>query len=180
LEFLTRSSTLSSPFYKTRPIGLPAHLPSVQMMAVDILPASIPLDASNHFSDVLLPYVKTLIREYRGEQPEDNEHMRALDRATIAKGGELTVRHRWLAEPVQAWRESADLQPETFSRSRLETPLGSGFSGTSAFNTLPKKKVLMLGSGMVAAPAVDEICKRSEVELLVGPYESPILGYVWY
>jgi alpha-aminoadipic semialdehyde synthase len=30
-----------------------------------------------------------------------------------------------------------------------------------------RKKVLMLGSGMVAGPAVDEICKRRDVEILV-------------
>jgi alpha-aminoadipic semialdehyde synthase len=131
------------------------------MMAVDILPASIPLDASTHFSDALLPYVKTLVREYRGECA-GNEYQRALERATICKGGDLVGKHRWLAESVRAWRETVDQEGTTVPKSG---------SGPASINTVRlKKKVLMLGSGMVAGPAVDEISKRPDVELVVGPF----------
>ena len=148
LEFLTRPTTLSDPFYTVRPSNIPAHLPSVQMMAVDILPSSLPLDASKHFSDAILPYLRSLIREYRGEREEGGTgrgYMEALDKATVVRGGELVERHKWLGEPVRTWRE--------------------GVVGAGAGR---KKKVLMLGSGMVAGPAVDQICKRGDVELLVG------------
>ena len=167
LEFLTRSSTLSSPFYKTRPTGLPAHLPSVQMMAVDILPASLPLDSSRHFSSVLLPYLNTLVQQYRGEDV-DSAVCEGLERATVAHHGDLAETHRWLAGSVRAWRESAGLLPSSPSK-----PTVGSTPGHSQYNGLKqKKRVLMLGSGMVAKPAVDEICKRSDLELLVGMYCS--------
>ena len=40
----------------------------------------------------------------------------------------------------------------------------------------PKKRVLMLGSGMVAPPAVQELCSRSDVQLVVG--QSSLLQLV--
>jgi alpha-aminoadipic semialdehyde synthase len=129
-------------------------------MAVDILPASIPLDASNHFSEALLPYMKSLIREYRGEQLS-NDHREALARATITTRGELREQHRWLGKSVQAWRENTS------------PPSPSHPSPTVTTNS--KKKVLILGSGMVAAPAVDEISKRPDIELLFGSYSGLIV-----
>lgn len=158
---MTHPSTLSDPFYKVRPTNLPAHLPSIQMMAVDILPSSLPLDASTHFSDALFPYLMTLIEEYRGNRAE-GVYNKALNTATVARAGELVGKHGWLKEPLTTWKESIisdDVHgsaPESLCREvRLTTP---------------KRKVLMLGSGMVAGPAVDEICKRADIELLVGMF----------
>lgn len=104
LEFLTHASTLSTPFYTTRPASLPAHLPGVQMMAVDILPTSLPLDASTHFSNVLRPYLKTLIREYRHQSPVDESEAKlraALQRATVAKDGTLVGDFNILSMPSE-------------------------------------------------------------------------------
>lgn len=159
LEFLTRASTLSDPCYTVRPTNIPAHLPSVHMMAVDILPSSLPLDASKHFSDAMFPYLQSLIREYRGEKEEEGGYREALNRATIARAGELVGRHKWLEEPLSAWGDSVALTE--VDRSVVEKP------GNEP-GVMRKKKVLMLGSGMVAGPAVQEICKRGDVELLVG------------
>ncbi|KAG2121616.1 Saccharopine dehydrogenase-domain-containing protein [Suillus clintonianus] len=148
LEFLPRASTLSDPFFKHRPASLPSHLPSVTIMSVDILPSSLPLDASQHFCGVLMPYLHALIDEYRG-RPGSREHLEALNVATIARNGELQGKHRWLAAPVE--------------RRAVEIASKAGVTETP----LRKKRVLMLGSGMVAGPAVQEICKRSDVDITV-------------
>ena len=124
-------------------------------MAVDILPSSLPLDASRHFSDVVFPYLQGLIREYKGEKEAGGGYREALDRATVAKGGALVGKHKWLEEPLEAWRERSNVQCSTVSEG-------------ARTGSVRKKKVLMLGSGMVAGPAVDEICKRNDVELFVG------------
>jgi alpha-aminoadipic semialdehyde synthase len=116
-------------------------------MSVDILPSSLPLDASQHFSGVLMPYLRALINEYRG-QPGSREHLEALNVATVTRNGELQGKHRWLAAPVEQWQE----------KSKADVAEASP----------RKKRVLMLGSGMVAGPAVQEICKRSDVEIIVG------------
>lgn len=145
LEFMSRASTISEPFFRHRPPTLPAHLPSIQIMSVDILPSSLPLDASQYFCRVLMPYLKAVIREYRG-QSVGKEYSEALTRATVARDGQLQGIHAWLEDPLEKWRQSA---------AKLE-------------GTARKKKVLMLGSGMVAGPAVQELCKRSDIELVVG------------
>ncbi|KAF7314386.1 hypothetical protein MKEN_00911300 [Mycena kentingensis (nom. inval.)] len=110
LQFLTRSSTLSEPFYKTRPDTLPKDLPSVQMMAVDILPAAIPYDASQHFSRALAPYLDSLIDHYQTGAPLGP----ALERATIASEGRLAEKHEWLwAENLSPHRQAASLAGPT-------------------------------------------------------------------
>ena len=114
-------------------------------MSVDILPSSLPLDASEHFCRVLMPYLNALIQEYRGRSVEQ-EYSEALKTATVAKDGQLHGTHTWLEAPLDKWRRSSP---------KLE-------------GSPRKQKVLMLGSGMVAGPAVQELCKRSDVELVVG------------
>lgn len=150
LEFLTHTTTLCDPFYTSRPANVPSHLPGVQMMAVDILPTALPIDASTHFSSVLLPYLESLIAGYKGS--DQRELKGALARATVAEEGKLVEKHAWLGEKVEAWRSN------------------SGIAQT----TTKKRRVLMLGSGMVAGPAVAEICKRSDIKLTVGKSPSRI------
>ena len=70
-----------------------------------------------------------------------------MSRATVAQEGRLLGKHTWLGEKVEAWRASSSAEAQTAVR---------------------KRRVLMLGSGMVAGPAVTEICKRGDVELIVG------------
>ncbi|TCD71109.1 hypothetical protein EIP91_000203 [Steccherinum ochraceum] len=160
LEFMPQASTISSPFYTTRPATLPAHLPPVTIMSVDILPTALPLEASTHFSNVLTPYLKSLIRGYRTPgQPHLNGDVNlgraaALERATVASNGKLREAHKWLEGPLGTWRESVSSR-------------ASGGAASAAVREGPKKKVLMLGSGMVAGPAVDEICSWKDVELVV-------------
>jgi alpha-aminoadipic semialdehyde synthase len=78
------------------------------MMAVDILPPSLPLDALRHFLDAVFPYLRSLIGEYGGEKEQGGGYMKAFDKATVARGGELVGRHMWLEEPLGTWRKSID------------------------------------------------------------------------
>ena len=149
LEFLTHTTTLCDPFYTSRPTNVPSHLPGVQMMAVDILPTALPIDASTHFSNVLIPYLESLIAGYKGS--DQGKLKGALDRATVADEGQLVGGHTWLGEKVEAWRTSSSEKAQTMTR---------------------KQRVLILGSGMVAGPAVSEICKRADIQLIVGKSSS--------
>ena len=80
-----------------------------------------------------------------------------LDRATIARDGKLLGKHNWLLDKVNKWRSS---NAAAYPSSGVVQRKGDGIK--------LKKKVLMLGSGMVAGPALDAICKRGDVELIVG------------
>jgi len=150
LEFMNKATTLSSPFFKVQPSD--PSLPGVQIMSVDILPTSIPLDASRHFSNALMPYLESAMDWYSTEASSRPGLGKALERATVAVGGALTEKHRWLQQGVDKWRaeKAQGVQP-------------------AASTSLKKKRVLLLGSGMVAGPAVDHIAQRKDVELVVGP-----------
>lgn len=136
-------------------------------MSVDILPAQIPLDASAHFSAALMPYLRTLIRQYQGSLiNEDKDKVEALDRATIAQHGELKGAHKWLTTPLRDFREK---------QATGATIISPGVQGSiqdkeNLAGFVPKKKVLLLGSGMVARPVIEEILKRKGVQLVVGEY----------
>ena len=130
----------------------------LQVMAVDILPSELPLEASQHFSNSILPYLKAIIREYESDDSSgkmgvksrpDPEHRQALNRATTAFNGQLTEKHSWLYEQLREAEEKA-----------------------ASINNLPspqtRKRVLLLGSGLVSRPFVDQICMRSDIECIVG------------
>ncbi|KAH6904845.1 Saccharopine dehydrogenase-domain-containing protein [Coprinopsis sp. MPI-PUGE-AT-0042] len=159
LECLSRSSTISEPAYTIKPSSLASssstttsHLPPVKMMAVDILPASIPLDASQHFSKVLGPYLESLVTS--SSKPSDSsssstfeprekgaENLEALDRATIARHGSPRTTTR-VASSEESKSKDAKKQKGSAKR----------------------KNILLLGSGMVAKPTVDMIAERGKVD----------------
>ena len=231
------------------------------MMAVDILPTAIPIDASKHFSDALFPYLTTLIEEFslgknnarssslsasaekgssivngtEGEGEPSSSlwgHTSALNKATVARGGELMKDHEWLRELVEPHvrlklefeaegmgvgnmvRREASTSLPTGSTTTLQSPLPSSSSSphlaTQEINPGPvkatqsqsaaeasnsaaytlyvsrmaskvaeevnrrsgqsliKKRVLLLGSGMVAQPVVDYLVCKAGMEVTIG------------
>lgn len=127
------------------------------MMAVDILPTALPREASEHFSSVLGPYLRSVIRGYRQSsgREESAGKEEALERATVASGGQLREGHLWLEDLLAAWRAQ------------------DASSSSPGAGSVKRKRVLMLGSGMVAKPAIDEIVRRGDVELIVGESDMP-------
>lgn len=182
LEFMPRSSTLSDPFFSLR---LKAELPELQIMSVDILPTALPLEASESFSKGILPYVRGVLRRYRGswneaEKDSKSESKReewdvdeALARATIAEGGALKEKHEWLWDLVDAHRNSVPqisvaAQPQLGKVQSENELVEKKKTANNSLRPEPSKTVLMLGSGMVAGPAVEEICRRKDVKLVLG------------
>ena len=162
---MPRSSTLSSPFFSFKPPGFPAHLPGLQIMSVDILPTALPLDASAHFSGAALPYIRTLVRKYQQQyfgqtvsEKVDDDILRALDGATVATAGKLTEKHAWLQSHVEKSRSSTTVTPLVSTRLK--------------HSSAPKKKILLLGSGMVSGPVVDHIARREDIRLTIGTMHS--------
>lgn len=113
-----------------------------------------------HFSSVLMPYLRTLIKEHKYgrshaalKEREDVGRLHALEKATIASHGRLREDHQWLEGPLNTWKEQSQK-----AQAAKASSLGNS----------QKKKVLLLGSGMVAGPAVDEIASHADTVLLVG------------
>ena len=141
------------------------------MMAVDILPTALPLEASQHFSQAFLPYLRSVISRYTGKQ-QDDKIKEALDRATVASGGELRSSFEWLRNPLGVWKDSLrnPSSSATTSSSVCSDAQAGPTKRKSQIGVQPKRNVLMLGSGMVAPPAVAEICSRPDVQLVVGTW----------
>lgn len=169
-------------------------------MAVDILPATLPKDASQSFAGAVKDYVRALIAEQKGEEYEsrvDPELRKALRRASVTLGGRVTggdgasfdeAFREVLEAKVRKWRESQDgnmpekpagstrVEVGAYGRGaavgvvggETEEVVDSEFSGSSASAGMKRRKVLVLGSGMVAGPAVDELARRQDVEVIVG------------
>lgn len=161
LEFVSHAATIDEPVFTARPKHHPQDLPGIRVMSVDILPSEIPLDSSRHFSDKLLPYIRSLIRSEQGRSlsPDDTANLETIQRGTIAQSGRLQEPHSWLANRVGS----------------LTSPLASTSALLASDQSAPiktvgmskKRRVLLLGSGMVARPAVDHIATRKDVELIV-------------
>ena len=160
LEFVSHATTIDAPSFDVN---------GVTVVAVDILPASLPRDASVHFSEKLLRYVRSVVNDYKGVKDEDVEASSALKGATIASHGRLEKRHEWLAPKVEAWRATQE------SRRHATSDKHSGVGGRGGRVAQRKKRILVLGSGMVAGPAVDELAGRPDVEVIVGEYRCQLL-----
>ncbi|KAL5521969.1 hypothetical protein ACEPAF_1825 [Sanghuangporus sanghuang] len=172
LGFLTRPSTLSEPSFSIDLHSafpdrrLPAApLPPLRTMSVDILPTSLPLEASERFCRGVVPYVRSVASRYgevrmSGTSAGEGVVDEAVERATIASYGRLRKQHEWLQGMVDEYRKSESSAAKS-DASSASTGHGSGA------RPFWRKKILLLGSGMVAGPTVEEICRRKDVELIV-------------
>jgi alpha-aminoadipic semialdehyde synthase len=129
-------------------------------------------DASNHFSSCILPYVERLVSN-KGEKSGD-EIGQTLERAKIVNNGIITSEHSWLAPRVEGWRNTQS----SSSRSSVPAPELPHTDPPAPKPSLlkeKKKRVLLLGSGLVAGPAVDVFVARGDVDLVIG-----MLAYQYY
>ncbi|KAG2171692.1 hypothetical protein INT43_008072 [Umbelopsis isabellina] len=141
-ECFSHATPVDEPFYYYDAIKDVVHKdvegPGYQVMGVDILPAELPMESSEHFSNVLGPYVKELIMNNNAEAAS------TLKNATLAEGGKLDKKHE-----------------------KLYDLLGNKGPSVSATGAKPRKNVLLLGSGLVAKPLVERLLKRSDVQMTI-------------
>ncbi|KAK4513899.1 uncharacterized protein ATC70_005906 [Mucor velutinosus] len=114
----------------------------IQIMGIDILPAELPVESSEFFSKALYPYIREMVQS-SPKTPLDKLPT-LLRNATIADQGQLMDPHKSLLKSTAA--------AATSTRS-------------ATYND--KKTVLLLGSGMVAAPLVEHLVKRPDVNIVV-------------
>ncbi|GAA5891472.1 hypothetical protein JCM8208_007293 [Rhodotorula glutinis] len=151
LEFVKAATTLDDPVVQfdaaaDRLHRDPTHPTSTQLSSVEILPSAFPVDATEHFSRGLLPYVRYLLEDPTlKKEGEDGKEIRdALRRATLVEGGKLTDRHEWLYPVLE----------EAKSSSR-------------------RKKAVVLGAGLVAGPAVRTLAAMGNLDVVVASNDLP-------
>jgi len=141
-ECFSHATPVDDPFYYYDAIKDVVHKdvekPGYQILGVDILPAELPLESSQHFSNVLSPYVKELVMK------NNKEAATTLTNAVIAEKGALAHKHEG-----------------------LYNLLGKTSGSSTPSGVKPQKKVLLLGSGLVAKPLVERLLKRDDVHMKI-------------
>lgn len=129
---------------------------------------------------------------------EERALLDTLKRATIAEHGVLGDKHAWLMERVEAyWAGTKEEQkggggltppatPTPTPASTLKTTTTSAPAAaegpscaipSAAPRPAPKKRILLLGSGMVAKSAVDLFLARKDVRLVVGEFRVCVFQF---
>ncbi|RKP34903.1 Saccharopine dehydrogenase-domain-containing protein, partial [Dimargaris cristalligena] len=155
LEFMSHFSSIDQPFYYYDAVKDREHLhesePGVQILGVENLPAELPLESSRFFSHSLMPLMADIIH---GRWDSSS----VLKRATIAHDGHLATPHAHLRK---GWSKVAAAKPE--SPSTKTEPKGTSVKVTSR----EPRRVLLLGSGMVAKPLVDYLTRQPDIHVTV-------------
>ncbi|BGP51397.1 hypothetical protein JCM10450v2_007339 [Rhodotorula kratochvilovae] len=151
LEFIKAATTLDDPIVQfdaaaDRLHRDPSHATSTQLSSVEILPSAFPIDATEHFSRGLLPYVRYLLADPTlASAGEDGRELReALQRATLVKDGKLTEKHEWLYGLLEEAKAGAKRQ-----------------------------RAVVLGAGLVAGPAVRTLAAREDLDVVVANNDLP-------
>ncbi|EDQ90158.1 uncharacterized protein MONBRDRAFT_16322, partial [Monosiga brevicollis MX1] len=113
--------------------------------SVDNLPAELPMESSQHFGDMLLPFVESLAMSDATKPFEQNTLHPWLERATIASNGRLTPSFEYIS----------DLRREKEQQQAASNPI----------QVFSPKRVLLLGSGLVAGSFVDHLRGRLDGNL---------------
>jgi alpha-aminoadipic semialdehyde synthase len=103
-----------------------------------------------------MPYVRHLLGLTQPNPDLVGPIEASLDRATIVTSGKLKGEYKWLQKPVDDWRKT---HPRgTFPSS----------PGVQSGALKERKRILLLGSGLVAGPAVEVLAARQDVTLCIG------------
>ncbi|KIR40645.1 alpha-aminoadipic semialdehyde synthase [Cryptococcus deuterogattii 99/473] len=143
LEFVDQFTTIDNPYFEG-----PGD---ILISAIDILPTELAADASTYFSSALYPYIQGLL--FPSSQGDKGDIADTLSRAAIIKDGILQPQHEWLGGKIEQWKTGGAAAPDSLKQERLRKG--------------GKKKVLLLGSGLVAGPAVDVFAARPDVHLII-------------
>lgn len=120
-----------------------------------------------------MPYIQHIISPLT-DKGQDSDIAESLQRATIVDSGELKAQHQWLQQSVDKWRKNSS--PPILEGFHTPTSSWRGVEGavrlrkpkSKAVLIKQKKRVLLLGSGLVAGPGVEVLAARQDVLLSIG------------
>jgi alanine dehydrogenase len=102
IECTLKPAIIEEPLYVYNPLNGDISMghkgDGMLIMAVDILPAELPRDASEGFGDVLVNFVKPIADADFDEAFEDLDLPRAIKKGLILHKGELTTDYKYLEE----------------------------------------------------------------------------------
>ncbi|MBN3277144.1 AASS protein, partial [Polyodon spathula] len=148
IEFMTECTTIDKPFCM---YDADQHIDhesvegnGILMCSIDNLPAQLPIEATEYFGDLLLPYIWEMLSSDATIPFEKQENFSPQVRdAVIASNGKLNPKFEY----IQKLRES---------RERAQILKISG-----------KKRVLLLGSGYVSGPVIEYLTRDAGTQITV-------------
>ena len=105
IECALKPATIEKPIYvydpETETISDGHDKEGLLMMAVDILPAELPRDASESFGDVLINFIKPIAEADFNKTYDDLNLPRAIKKGLILLNGKLTPEYKYLEHYLQ-------------------------------------------------------------------------------
>lgn len=147
IEFMTECTTIEKPFCMYDPNQHIDH-DSVEgngiiMCSIDMLPAQLPLEATEYFGDRLLPYIWEMLPSDATRPLDDEGFTPQVKDAVITSNGKLAPKFEYI-EKLRERRESEQI-----------------------LQKVGMKRVLLLGSGYVSGPVIEYFTRDAGTQVTV-------------
>lgn len=123
--------------------------PGVLVCSIDNMPTQLPTEATDYFGELLYPYAMDILSSDAKKPLDEYKFLPEVEGAIIASNGKLTPNFEYINE-----------LREQNNRSKHKTLEGGSSSG--------KKRILILGAGMVSAPLVEYLSRDKDISMRVG------------
>ncbi|WAR25052.1 AASS-like protein [Mya arenaria] len=127
----------------------------VLICSIDNMPAQMPREATEYFGSLLLPYIPEILKSDAVSSFEDYDANPTVRNAVIASNGELTPNFQYISE----------MRKKSTSAHKASIQPG-------------QKRVLVLGAGYVAGPAVEYLSRDKDVQVTVASMMKEELDHI--
>lgn len=151
IEFMNECTTIDAPFclYDADQHKNTESFagPGVLVCSIDNMPTQLPLEATDYFGKLLMPYIYDIISSDATKPLSQHRMSQVVEGAVIASNGKLTPNYEYIEDLRNTSRSMKKAQSATAAK---------------------VKKVLVLGAGYVAAPLVEYLTRDDSVNVIIG------------
>ncbi|KAH7976771.1 hypothetical protein HPB52_019157 [Rhipicephalus sanguineus] len=151
IEFMNECTTIDAPFclYDADQHKNTESFagPGVLVCSIDNMPTQLPLEATDYFGKLLMPYINDIIASDATKPLSQHRMSSVVEGAVIASNGKLTPSYEYIEDLRNTSRSMKKAQSATAAK---------------------MKKVLVLGAGYVSAPLVEYLTRDDSVHVVIG------------
>ncbi|XP_065308841.1 alpha-aminoadipic semialdehyde synthase, mitochondrial [Dermacentor albipictus] len=151
IEFMNECTTIDAPFclYDADQHKNTESFagPGVLVCSIDNMPTQLPLEATDYFGKLLMPYINDIMASDATKPLSQHRMSPVVEGAVIASNGKLTPNYEYIEDLRNTSRSMKKAQSATAAK---------------------MKKVLVLGAGYVSAPLVEYLTRDDSVHVVIG------------
>ncbi|XP_075525765.1 lysine ketoglutarate reductase/saccharopine dehydrogenase isoform X2 [Dermacentor variabilis] len=151
IEFMNECTTIDAPFclYDADQHKNTESFagPGVLVCSIDNMPTQLPLEATDYFGKLLMPYINDIMASDATKPLSQHRMSPVVEGAVIASNGKLTPSYEYIEDLRNTSRSMKKAQSATAAK---------------------MKKVLVLGAGYVSAPLVEYLTRDDSVHVVIG------------